>query len=103
MPRKSRLELFQKVYEQGREPVFQQRARTVIDMRNSLGPIPRNHRILSRPELKELFNGKENGDLETRNKIISEAFRLYAYTQSELADHLGLTRSAISQITCNTK
>jgi len=59
-------------------------------MENSLGPILRNQRILARPELKELFNGNEHGDFETRNQIIIEAFNFYAYTQSEIADHLGL-------------
>ena len=97
------IRLFQKVYAQEREPVFQKRIRTVLDMNNSLGPVPRNHRILSRPELKELFNGNECGDLDTRNRIIYDAFRLYAYTQSEIADFLGLSSSAISKITCKTR
>jgi len=90
--------LFQKVYAEQREPVFQKRIRTILDVRNSLGPIPRTQRILSRPQLKELFNGYEYDDLKTRNKIISEAFKLYAYTQSELAAYLELNRTTISKI-----
>jgi len=97
------IKLFQKVYEQDREPAFQKRARTVMDMRNSLGPIPRSQRILSRPDLPELFNGNEEGDLETRNQIIHEAFTHYAYTQSDIADYLDLSRSAISKIVRKTK
>jgi REP element-mobilizing transposase RayT len=97
------IKLFQKVYEQEREPVFQKRARTVIDMKNSLGPIPRSQRILSRPDLSELFNGNEERDLEMRNNIINAAFTLYAYTQAELADYLNITRSAISKIVCKTR
>ena len=71
-------------------------------MNNSLGPVPRNQRILSRPELCELFNGNEEGDLEIRNRIIRDAFKLYAYTQSEIADFLNLSSSAISKIICKS-
>lgn len=94
--------LFQKVYAQEREPIFQKRIRTILDMENSLGPIPRNQRILGRPELKELFNGNECGDLESRNQIIFEAFKVYAYTQSEIAVHLGLHKTTISKIASKT-
>ena len=96
------IRLFQKVYAQEREPVFQKRIRTILDMENSLGPVPRNQRILSRPELKELFNGNEEGNLDTRNSIIHDAFKLYAYTQSEIADFLNLTSSAISKVICKS-
>jgi DNA-directed RNA polymerase specialized sigma subunit len=71
-------------------------------MKNSLGPVFRNQRILSRPELIELFNGKENDDLEERNRIIHDAFKLYAYTQSEIADFLSLSSSAISKVICKS-
>ena len=77
------LTLFLKVYAQEREPVFQKR-------------------ILGRPELKELFNGNKYGDPETRNRIIFEAFKLYAYTQSEIAIHLELDRTTISKIVNKT-
>jgi hypothetical protein len=96
------IRLFQKVYAQEREPVFQKRIRTILDMENSLGPVPRNQRILSRPELKELFNGNEEGNLDTRNSIIHDAFKLYAYTQSEIADFLNFTSSAISKVICKS-
>ncbi len=94
--------LFQKMYAQEREPVFQKRIRTILDMENSLGPVPRNQRIISRPELKELFNGNEYGDLETRNRIVIEAFKLFAYTQSEIAAHLELDKTTISKIVNKT-
>jgi len=94
--------MFQKVSEQDREPVFHKRIRTVLDMKNSLGPIPRNQRILSRPDLPELFNGKENGHYIERNKIIRAAFKLYAYKQSEIAAYLGLDRTTISRIVSKT-
>jgi len=57
------IRLFQKVYAQEREPVFQKRIRTILDMENSMGPIPKNQRVLSRPDLKELFNGTKKGIL----------------------------------------
>jgi len=69
-------------------------------MRNSLGPVFRNQRILSRPGFNELFNGNEEGNLNTRNRIICNAFKLYAYTQSEIADFLDLSSSAISKVIC---
>ena len=94
--------LFQKVYGEQREPVFQKRIRTILDMKNSLGPVFRNQRILSRPELKELFNGNEEGNLNTRNRIICDAFKLYAYTQSEIAEFLDLSSSAISKVICKS-
>ena len=94
--------LFQKAYGEQREPVFQKRIRTILDMKSSLGPVFRNQRILSRPELKELFNGNEEGNLENRNRIIRDAFKLYAYTQSEIADFLDLSSSAISKVICKS-
>ena len=71
-------------------------------MKNSLGPVFRNQRILSRPELKEPFNGNEEGNLDTRNRIIRDAFKLYVYTQFEIADFLSLSSSAISKIICKS-
>ena len=43
-------------------------------------------------------NGNEYGDFETRDRVISEAFKLYAYTQPEIATHLGLDRTTNSKI-----
>jgi len=96
------IKLFQKVYELDREPVFQKRIRTVLDMNNSLGPVPREQRILSRPDLQELFIGKQESDSLERDKIICDAFTLYAYTQSEIAAFLGVHRTTISRIVSKT-
>jgi len=52
--------------------------------------------------VKELFNGNEYGDLETRNRIVIEAFKLFAYTQSEIAAHLELDKGTISKIVNKT-
>jgi hypothetical protein len=43
-------------------------------------------------------NSNKHADFESRNQIIIKAFNLYAYTQSELADHRGLQETAISKI-----
>ena len=96
------IRLFQKVYAEEREPVFPKKIRHLLDMRNSLGPVPRNQRILSRPHLEDLFNGSEFGDLEKRDRIIRDAFELYAYPQTEIATFLGLDRTTISKIVSNT-
>jgi REP element-mobilizing transposase RayT len=96
------IRLFQKVYAEERDPVFSRKIRPILDMRNSFGPVPRNQRILSRPELENLFNGNEFGDLVKRNRIIRDAFELYAYTQNEIAAFLGLDRTTISKIVSKT-
>ena len=97
------IKLFQEVYSGEREPVFSKRVQTVLDMEDSIHPVPRNLRVISRPGLGELFTECKYGDLETRNRIIQDAFKLYAYTQSDIAVFLDLSRSAISKIVCKTK
>jgi REP element-mobilizing transposase RayT len=94
--------LFQKVYAGEREPVFSKRIRTVLDMKDSLGPVPRKQRILSRPKLEELFVGGWFDDPQKRNGMIYEAFKLYGYKQSEIASFLNLTQTTISKIISNT-
>ena len=102
MPRKPRLEFPGAIYHINHRGNHQKRIRTVLDMKNSLGPVFRNQRILSRPELKELFNENEDGNLDSRNRIIRDAFKLYAYTRSGIADFLGLGSSAISKVICKS-
>ncbi|MCJ7500508.1 hypothetical protein MUP29_09650 [bacterium] len=61
-----------------------------------------NHQEYIFRELEYLFNGNELGDPEKRDRIIQEAFKLYAYTQSEIAAFLGLDRTTISKIVTKT-
>ena len=96
------IKLFQEIYSGEREPVFTKRIQTVLDMRNSMGPIPRNQRILCRPELEELFKKIKYDDLINRDRIICSAYNLYAYTQSEIAHYLGMDRTTISKIASKT-
>ena len=96
------IKLFQKIYSGEREPVFSKRIQTVLDMRNSTGPVPRNQRIISRPRIEELFEGIRYNDLNNRDQIICKAYKLYAYTQSEIANYLGMDRTTISKIVSKT-
>jgi len=97
------IKLFQEVYAGERQSVFSKRIQTVLDMENSISPVPRNLRVISRPGLDEFFADYEYDDLTTRNRIIADAFILYAYTQAEIATFFDISRSAISKIICKTK
>lgn len=58
--------------------------------------IPRSERIVGRPTLKDLFN-----DVKTqaeRNVTIGIARDCCGYSASDIARHLGISRSAVSQI-----
>ncbi len=96
------IKLFQKVYREERNPLSSKRIGPMLDMKGSSGSLPRNQRILSRPQLQELFEGGNYGNLKTRNRIIRAAFTLYAYTQSEIATFLELDRTTISKIVNKT-
>jgi REP element-mobilizing transposase RayT len=96
------IKLFQKVYREERNPLSSKRIGPMLDMKDSSGSLPRNQRILSRPQLQELFEGGNYGNLKTRNRIIRAAFTLYAYTQSEIATFLELDRTTISKIVNKT-
>jgi len=67
---------------------------------------PIEQRFLSRPPLSEMFTnngirGKKNR--EVRNNNIFRAIEHYGYSQSEVADLLGLHYSGISKIVGNLK
>jgi DNA-directed RNA polymerase specialized sigma subunit len=76
--------------------------RTILDAKQSIAPVQRKQRILSRPTLGELFNGVNVFKLNEINRMIVEAFRFYGYTQLEIGSFLGLNRSTISKIICKT-
>jgi putative transposase len=76
--------------------------RTILDAKQSVAPVQRQQRILSRPTLGELFSGVNVFKLNERNRMIVEAFRFYGYTQLEIGSFLGLNRSTISKIICKT-
>ena len=57
----------------------------------------------SRPDpgssLEERFHNIGFYEVGKRNRIITEAFRYYAFSQTEIAKFLGLDQSTISKIT----
>ena len=91
--------LLQQVYSQKEHRGLAGRIRPIIDMRQSLAPVARKQRILSRPTLEELFLGVGSYEREKRNEIIRLAFGSYGYSQTELGDFLGLCQASISRIT----
>ena len=91
------ISLFQKMYGAQSNSLLSKRVGPVLDMKNSLGPVPRNQRILHRPGLEKMFADASAGDLRTRNEIIRDAFKFYGYTQSEIANFLELDRTTISK------
>lgn len=64
------------------------------DNRNG-GEIPRNQRYIDRPSLDTIFK-KAKGSKTARNKGIKEAVYRHAYSQSEVAEYLGLHYSTVS-------
>lgn len=60
--------------------------------------IPRSQRYIARPGLNKLFDEQTKVDKRARNRVIREAIEQYGYSQKEVADHIGLHYSAISQI-----
>ena len=57
--------------------------------------IPRGQRLIGRPSLKNLFEGKEGA---TRDQMIAKAVNEHCYSQVEVARHLNLHYSTLSRI-----
>jgi putative transposase len=60
--------------------------------------IPRSQRYVNRPTLETLFEENTIRDKRKRNSRIARAALEYGYSQSEIARHLGLHYSAISNL-----
>lgn len=58
--------------------------------------IPRSERIVGRPTIKDLFDDIKTQ--EERNEMIGIARDCCGYSASDIARHLGISRSAVSQI-----
>ena len=63
--------------------------------------IPKGQRYIGRPALNRLFDGSNNK--EKRNKSIAEAVLRYGYSQTEVAQYLGLHYSTVSHIVENSR
>ena len=60
--------------------------------------IPKSHRYVNRPELKNVFKESVLQDRRKRNKLIVEAVQKYGYTQRQIAAHLQMHYSTISNL-----
>ena len=60
--------------------------------------IPRSQRYANRPTLDKIFNESILRDRKKRDRKMAEAVERYAYRQSEIARHLGLHVSTVSNI-----
>jgi len=60
--------------------------------------IPKSHRYVNRPDLKTVFKESALRDREKRNKKIIEAVQKYGYTQRQIAAHLHMHYSTISNL-----
>ena len=63
--------------------------------------IPRSQRYLGRPSLAEHFKGAK--EKKRRDRKISEAVMRHGYSQTEIAEHLGMHYSTISRIASISK
>jgi hypothetical protein len=60
--------------------------------------IPRSQRYANRPSLDKVFNADALRNKAKRDKKIVEAVEKHAYSQRQIADHLGLHYATISRI-----
>ena len=60
--------------------------------------IPRSQRYANRPTLENIFQESILSDKRKRDKKMAEAVERYAYRQSEIARHLNLHVSTVSNI-----
>jgi hypothetical protein len=88
--------------EKGDGYFLSRKLRPILDMKQSVSPVQRPQRILSRPSLAHLFSQINRFDQEQRNTMIIDAFRFHGYRQTEIGDFLGLDRSTISKIVNKT-
>ena len=60
--------------------------------------IPKSHRYVNRPDLKKVLKESVLGDRKKRNKKIIEVVQKYGYTQRQIAAHLQMHYSTISNL-----
>ena len=90
--------LFELMQAEGDGYFLSRKLAPILDMKQSVSPVQRKQRILSRPSLNELFSGVDLFNQEKRNPIITDAFRFHGYRQTEIGNFLGLDRSTICKI-----
>jgi hypothetical protein len=60
--------------------------------------IPKSHRYVNRPDLKKIFTEKVVADKRRRDAKIVDAVQKYGYTQQQIAAHLNMHYSTISNL-----
>jgi putative transposase len=60
--------------------------------------IPKSHRYVNRPPLEKIFSGKVVQDKRKRDTKIIEAVQKFGYTQQQIAAHLNMHYSTISNL-----
>jgi len=60
--------------------------------------IPKSQRYVNRPALAKIFTNGIHNERRKRDKAIAEAVEKHGYRQKEVADHLGLHYSTVSNI-----
>ncbi len=80
---------------------FIERLSPLLKLTSALLEIPKVDRMLHRPDLASLFPTPERVDKTRRNQAIREAYREHGYSQKEIADHLGLHYTTVSNILRN--
>jgi putative transposase len=79
------------------EEGFAEALKGYVSGQEKIQEIPRRQRLISRPGLKDLFEG--DGQLRTkRDRMILKAVHEYGYSQVEVARHLRLHYSTLSRI-----
>ena len=63
--------------------------------------IPRSQRYANRPTLDKIFNESILKDRKKRDRKMAEAVEKHGYRQSEIARHLGLHTSTVSNLVRN--
>jgi len=69
-----------------------------IKKHRNIPEIPKSHRYVNRPELEKIFTEKEILDKRKRDTKIIEAVQTHGYTQQQIATHLHLHYSTISNL-----
>ena len=80
------------------EDDFVESLRPHIKKGHDIPDIPKSHRYVNRPELKKIFKESVLRDRLKRNKMIIEAVEKYGYTQRQIAGHLLMHYSTISNL-----
>lgn len=69
-----------------------------IKKHQDIPEIPKSHRFVNRPGLEKIFTTKVMLDKKKRDAKIIDAVRKYGYTQRQIAAHLNLHYSTISNL-----